>query len=31
VLFEVFLDQVGDDLGIGFRNEAMIAFAQSLF
>ena len=31
VLFEVFLDQVGHDLGVGFGDEVVIALAQSLF
>ena len=31
VVFEIFLDQVGHDLGVSFSDEAVIGFAQPLF
>jgi hypothetical protein len=31
ILLEIFLNQVGDDLGIGFSDESMIRFSETLF
>ena len=30
-MFKIFLDQVRDDLCVGFRDEMMIGFAESFF